>query len=57
VKKFKITPKLLGLVRTTLKHVKYTVKMQNNISEPFGTLVGLRQGDGLSCILFNLTLE
>lgn len=25
--------------------------------EPFGTSVGLKQGDALSCILFNLALE
>jgi hypothetical protein len=49
--------KLMGLERATLKHVKCIVKMQINLSEPSGTSVGLRQGDPLSCILFNLALE
>jgi hypothetical protein len=31
--------------------------MQNNLSESFGTSTGLKQGDALSCILFNLALE
>jgi hypothetical protein len=31
--------------------------MENNLPEPFGTQVGLRQGDALSRILFNLALE
>jgi hypothetical protein len=47
---FKIHLKLTGLVRATLKHVKYGVKVQNNLSEPFGTSVGVRQRDALSCI-------
>jgi hypothetical protein len=48
VKKFKISPKLIELVRATLKHIKSIVKMQNNIAEPFGTSVGLRQGNAFS---------
>jgi sorting nexin-29 len=57
MKEFKIPQMLTGLVRATLKHVKCIFKMQNNVSEPFGTSMGLRQGDALSCILFNLALE
>ena len=33
------------------------VKIQNNLLEQSETLVGLRQEDNLSCILFNLELE
>jgi hypothetical protein len=57
VKEFKIHYKLIGLVRATLKHVKYRVKVQNNLSEPFGTSVGIRQRGALSCILFNFLLQ
>jgi sorting nexin-29 len=57
MKEFKMPQKLMGLARATLKHIKCRVKMQNNLSEPFGTLTGLRQGDALLCILFNLALE
>jgi sorting nexin-29 len=57
IKAFKIAQKLIGLVRATSKHVICRVKMQNNVSEPIGTSMGLRQGDTLSYILFNLALE
>jgi sorting nexin-29 len=57
MKEFKIPKKLMRLARATFKHVKCRVKMQNNLSEPFGTLTGIRVGDALSCILFNLALE
>jgi hypothetical protein len=43
MKEFKIPQKLIGLVRATLEHVKYKVEVQNNLSELFGTSVGLRQ--------------
>jgi hypothetical protein len=33
------------------------VKNQNGISDPFITRKGLRQGDALSCMLFNTALE
>jgi hypothetical protein len=45
------------LVRTTLEQVKCRVKVQNNLSEPSGTSVGLKQGDTFSYILFNIPLE
>jgi hypothetical protein len=44
------------LVRATLELIKYRVKVQNYLSEPFGTSMGLRQEDALSCILFNMAL-
>jgi hypothetical protein len=42
MKEIEIHQKLTGLVRATLEHVKHRVKMQNNLSEPFRTSVGLR---------------
>jgi sorting nexin-29 len=33
------------------------VKTQNGISAPFITRKGLRQGDALSCMIFNIALE
>jgi sorting nexin-29 len=54
---FKISPKLIRLVKLTLKHVRCRVKIHNNLSEQSDTSIGLRQGDALSCILFNLALE
>jgi sorting nexin-29 len=54
---FKIQPKLIRLVKVTLKRVRCRVKIHNNLSEQFDTSIGLRQGDALSCILFDLVLE
>lgn len=34
-----------------------TVRVQSRLSPHFPTRTGLRQGDGLSCLLFNLALE
>jgi hypothetical protein len=45
------------LVRATLEDAKCRVKVQNNLSEQFGISSGLRQGDALSHILFNIALE
>ena len=54
---FEIPVKLINLTKATLKRVKCRVKLQNELSEPFYTDKGLRQGDSLSCILFNIALE
>lgn len=40
-----------------MKHVRCTVKIQNNLPEQSATSRALRQQDALSCILFNLALE
>lgn len=49
MKEFKILQKLIGMVRGTLEHVKSRVKVQNSLSEPFGSSVCVRQGHALSC--------
>lgn len=49
--------KLIRLVKATLDGTKCRVKMQNNMSDTFETREGLRQGDALSCLLFNIALE
>lgn len=49
--------KLIALTRLTLTHVKARVKIRNNLSETFETIDGLRQGDPLSTLLFNIVLE
>ena len=33
------------------------MKLDGKFSGPFATTKGLRQGDGLACLLFNLALE
>ena len=49
--------KYVRLVKATLDGTKCRVKVQNDLSELFAVREGLKQGDALSCLLFNLALE
>jgi hypothetical protein len=49
--------KLIRLTKPTLTTVTCCVKIQNNCSESFETRQGLRRGDVLSTLLFNVVLE
>jgi hypothetical protein len=49
--------KLIRLTKATLTTVTCCVKIRNNGSESFETRQGLRQGDALSTLLFNVVLE
>jgi hypothetical protein len=49
--------KLVKLTRAALKSVRSWVKIQGITSETFEAKRGMRQGDTLSCYLFNLALE
>jgi hypothetical protein len=48
--------KLIRLTKATLTIVTCCVKIQNDCSESFETRQGLRQGDVLSMLLFNVVL-
>ncbi|XP_072389549.1 uncharacterized protein [Diabrotica undecimpunctata] len=52
-----IPSQLITLVKATLSKVECKVKVQNRVSRSFQTHTGLRQGDSLSCLLFNIALE
>jgi len=52
-----IPPKLVRLTHATMEGTTAKVKIQNELSESFHIRNGLRQGDTLACILFNITLE
>ena len=54
---FGIPPKLVRLIQATMEGTTAKVKVQNELSENFHILNGLRQGDALACILFNIALE
>ena len=54
---FNFPSKLIRLIRMTLEEVKCKVKIQNNLGNEFECNTGLRQGDALSCLLFNIALE
>jgi hypothetical protein len=49
--------KLIRFTKATLTTVACCVKIQNDCSESFETRQGLRQGDVLSTLLFNVVLE
>ncbi|VVC32422.1 Reverse transcriptase domain [Cinara cedri] len=49
--------KLVNLVEASLNGTKIKVKLANTLSQPVEVVTGLRQGDALSPVLFNLVLE
>lgn len=57
MKEFDIPRKLINMVQITMNNSHCQVRIQTDLSEPLKTLNGLRQGDSLSCLLFNLALE
>jgi sorting nexin-29 len=57
MEKFHIPRKRRCLVELILKTVRCRVKTFNGITESCETMKGLRQGDAMSCLLFNLALE
>ena len=57
MKEFGIPMKLVRLVKMTLVNTNSKVKIQGKLSPSFETVIGLRQGDSLSTLLFNLCME
>jgi hypothetical protein len=54
---FGIPNKLIRLRRMTLTNTQCVVQVGKELSEPFETKNGFRQGDTLSCDFFNLVME
>jgi hypothetical protein len=54
MKEFGIPMKLVRLVKMTLANTNSKVKTQGKLSPSFETAIGLREGDSLSTLLFNL---
>ena len=52
-----IPTRLILLCQMTLADSKSAVRMNKKASQPFTTTKGFRQGDALSCDLFNICLE
>ena len=54
---FNIPNKLIRLIRITMGNTQSQIRIQSHLSDPTTTKKGLRQGDSLACLLFNLALE
>jgi hypothetical protein len=54
---FGIPTKLVKLVSATMEGAKSCVKIQNDLTDHFEVKRGLKQGDGLAPVLFNIVLE
>ena len=53
----KVPKKLIDITKMTMSKVVCAVKIQNSVSRKFETERGLRQGDALACLLFNIAME
>jgi hypothetical protein len=52
-----IPRKLIALVRATIRKTRCQIEIQNMQSSPIITRNGVRRGDSLACLLFNIALE
>jgi hypothetical protein len=57
IHEFGIPNKLIRLVRATMMDTEVQVKIQAQLTDAFKIRQGLKQGDGLAPLLFNLALE
>ena len=57
MEEFGIPSKLISLVKVTLRGANSRVRIRNKLSDVFDIEEGLRQGDPLATLLFNLILE
>jgi sorting nexin-29 len=52
-----IPQKLIKITKITMKKSVTQIRIQSSLSEPLNVNNGLRQGDPLACLLFNIALE
>ena len=57
VTKIRVPQKLIRLIKTCTESSKGKIKIDNHLSKSFDINSDVRQGDGLSLLLFNLVLE
>jgi hypothetical protein len=54
---YDIASKLIKLLAKTLQHTKVRVKVNQNYTEKFEILTGVKQGDPLSAPLFGIVID
>lgn len=57
LEKFDIPKKLIKMIAITLEDSRSKVSVGGKLSEPFMMSSGVRQGDSISAVLFNLALH
>lgn len=57
LKEFNLPIKLINLIEATMENSEIKIKLASSTSQSFKVTTGLRQGDVLSPIIFNLELE
>jgi len=57
MKEFKILTKLINMCKTCVQETRSSVRIKGTLSSFFENKTGLKQGDPLSPVLFNLSLQ
>ena len=57
LRKFELPERLIKTIQALYNNAKTSVMINGEMSEPFTVRRGVRQGDALSCLLFNLAIE
>jgi hypothetical protein len=57
MRKFDISSEIVNLVKMTLRKTMNKFQIGGTLSDSFETTSGIRQGNSLSTLLFNFTLE
>jgi hypothetical protein len=57
MKKFKFPEQFINMIRTLYKNTTSTIMINGELSKPFPILRVVRQGDALSCLLFNIAIK
>ena len=57
LEKFAFPERMINLIKTLYEGAKTSVMINGMISDPFHVTRGVRQGDPMSCILFDLSIE
>jgi len=57
MKEFKIPTKLINICKTCVQKTRSAVRIEGTLSPFFENKTGLKQGDSVSPVLFNLALQ